>query len=269
MLEFGETKLALVFKDKIVWSNIDMDESRILELSRIVDEVGTTLSGNFYGVDYSISKIGTILGECVVLIPANERENPVYLETYINHVLWNHREYPDYIEKLARESPEWKARRRVILVKTDSMEERFRLRKELSKMADWIYNMGSMDLYVMLDFPDLDVKGSVYVSSRESVFSEALRKALLLERYSKTMGKFRYENIPDLVSNEEISFDNNVPDDIRVFLEVGNIEETANVMGKKVQDVFLSILNFEREYLISPRLYMESLILLLSERMGW
>ncbi|RKX47767.1 MAG: hypothetical protein DRP38_06095, partial [Thermotogae bacterium] len=82
MIDFEEAKMALVFGDRIMWSNIDMEESKILELSRIVDEVGTTLSGNFYGIDYTISKIETVIGECVVLIPSNERENPAYLKAY-------------------------------------------------------------------------------------------------------------------------------------------------------------------------------------------
>ena len=269
MIEFKETKIALVFEDKIIWSNIDMDESKILELSKIVDEVGTTLSGNLYGINYTISKIETVLGECVVLIPSDEKENPVYLKTYIDHVLWDYRDYPDLIKNLEKESPEWKARRRIVLVKTENMEERFKLRKELSKVADWIYNLGSMDLYVILDFPDLSFEGSVYISPKERYFSEALRKALLLERYSKEPGKFLYEEIPNLILKGSISFDYEVPEDIRAFLLAGNIEDAANMRGKKESDIFLSILNFEKEYLISPRLYMESMILLLPERTGW
>jgi len=269
MIDFEEAKMALVFGDRIMWSNIDMEESKILELSRIVDEVGTTLSGNFYGIDYTISKIETVIGECVVLIPSNERENPAYLKAYIDHVLWCHREYPDIIKNLEKESPEWKAKRRIALVKTENMGERFKLRKELSKVADWIYNLGSMDLYVILDFPDVSFEGSVYISSKEKSFSEALRKALLLERYSRESGKFLYEEIPNIVFKGGISFDHEVPEDISIFLKTGDIEEAANMIGKKAHDIFLSILNFEKEYLISPRLYMESLILLLSERMGW
>jgi len=269
MIDFEEAKMALVFEDRIMWSNINMEESRILELSRIVDEVGTTLSGNFYGIDYTISKIETVIGECVVLIPSDERENPVYLKTYIDHVLWGYREYPDFIKNLEKESPEWKAKRRIALVKTENMGERFKLRKELSKVADWIYNLGSMDLYVILDFPDLSFEGSVYISSKEKNFSEALRKALLLERYSRESGKFLYEEIPNLVLKGSISFNHEVPEDIRVFLETGNIKDAANMSGKKEYDIFLSILNFEKEYLISPRLYMESMILLLPERTGW
>lgn len=269
MIDFEEVKMALVLGDKIIWSNIDMEESNILELSKIVDEVGTTLSGNFYGINYIISKIETIIGECVVLIPSVEKENPIYLKVYIDHILWNHREYPDFIRKISKECPKWKTKRRIALVKTENMEERFKLRKELSKISDWIYNLGSMDLYVVSEFPDMSFEGSVYISPREKIFSEALRKALLLERYSKEPGKILYEEIPYIVSKGGISFNHKVPEDIKIFLETGSIEESASITGKKVYDIFTSILNFEKEYLISPRLYFESLILLFPERTGW
>ncbi|PLV59432.1 DUF4940 domain-containing protein [Thermotoga sp. KOL6] len=241
--------------DKIIWNGLNLPEIFVLETSRMVLESSVPIKG-----EVVCFPVKTILGPIAVFTESRIEPYDI-LADLLNYELQKIRWYNEEVEKLVDVlSESWRVGKRIFIMRSRNLENRLSLRMMFSNLVDAVYNAGDFDVGIApsgISLPRIGEDGKVVFSDPEEDLHEAVRKALMMNKYLDH-GVAVYEDL----NNYDFSLHIDIPEVVKIFLRSKSLFEVAKHMKLEEEEAFKKILEFEKETLISPRIPIEAFLLL-------
>lgn len=227
----------------------------LFSYARLVLQSGTVVSVRSTGLDIILMPIDTIAGKLVLGLLKDE---PLFeaMRYYVDHLLLNAKRWPTVVEKLAKYLDPWQGKRYVGLLSSAEIEKRFLAREKLASIALRIVNVGEYDLYVFsTELLSPIISSKLCVSSFCDDPKEAIRQALIVEKYVRGQGVFFYEKLHEYDLLVQVD-----PSDVRIVryrLLSSSLEDFAKKMNSTVKEAFQLQCELEEKYLLSFNVGME------------
>lgn len=254
MLKLPE-RITVCDGERILWNGLGLSDSSILETAKTVLESNVPVKGKVYCFPAK-----TVLGKMAVFVETKIEPRDLIVDL-LNHEFLKTRWYNEEVEKVVEVlSENWRPGKRVFVIQSESFEKRLHLRERLSSFVDVVYNAGDFDAGISpsnVSFHEAISWGKIAFSDPEKELREAVRKALMMIKYVEQSVSF-YERLYEYTFTVKVP----VSDAVRIFLMTGDVSKTADTMKKSEEEVFREILEFERNFLISPRIPLEAFLLL-------
>jgi len=178
--------------------------NELVDYVRLVLQSNTAVSVRSYGLDILLTPIETVAGRLVLGVPKDEPLNDA-VRCFVDQLLLSERRWPAIVEGLAKQIDAWRGKRYVGLLHAKDFTQRYAARERLGSVTIGTLNVGEHDLYVFstILLPTLsNVKLSVSNACEDP--KEAIRQALLLDRYVMGEGTFFYERLFEYELNVKI-----------------------------------------------------------------
>ncbi|WP_448516199.1 DUF4940 domain-containing protein [Pseudothermotoga sp.] len=178
--------------------------SELVDYVRLVLQSNTAVSVRSRGLDILLTPIETIAGRLVLGLLKDEPFNDA-VRCFVDQLLLSERRWPTIVEELAKQIDAWRGKRYVGLLHAKDFTQRYVARERLSSVAIGTLNVGEHDLYVFstILLPTLsNVKLCVSTACEDP--KEAVRQALLLDRYVVGEGTFFYERMFEYELNVKV-----------------------------------------------------------------
>jgi len=178
--------------------------NEMLDYVRLVLQSNTSVSVRSRGQEILLTCIETVAGRLVLGLLKDESLGDA-VRCYVDQLLLSERRWPDSVEQLASQIDAWRGKRYVGLLRAMDFAQRYAARERLSSVAIGTLNVGEHDLYIFSTnvLPAL-LNAKLCVSSACEDPREAIREALLLDRYVVGEGTFFYERLFEYELNVKI-----------------------------------------------------------------
>jgi len=215
---------------------------------QLVLQSNTSVSVRSHGLEILLTPIETVAGRLVLGFLKDESLSDA-VRCYVDHLLLSERRWPDSVEQLASQIDAWRGKRYVGLLRARDFAQRCAARERLSSVAIGTLNVGEHDLYIFSTnlLPVLP-NAKLCVSSACEDPREAIREALLLDRYVLGEGTFFYEKLFEYDLNVKI--DDSDLETIAHRLLSKDLQSFATALNVSPSEAFRMQMELENKYLL-------------------